>query len=75
MHPGYVFEGLSWEEELLYVMTSNCDLFGTGMFRYTEKQIYKKCQKIVPVPSRGYLDTRLMEDIQFSARFFGNLYF
>jgi hypothetical protein len=69
MQLGYLFEGLSWEEELLYAVASNCNLFDTGMFRYTEKQIFKKCLKVVPVPLRGYLDTRIMEDIQFYARF------
>jgi hypothetical protein len=39
---GYIFEGIEFEELVLYSMASNSDLFDTGMFRYREKQLDKK---------------------------------
>jgi hypothetical protein len=54
---------------LLYNIASNCDLFGTEMFRYTESQLYKKFIDVIPIPSRDIQDTRLMKIIQFYARF------
>jgi hypothetical protein len=43
LHLGYRFEDIEWEETLLYVMASNNGLFGTGLMRFNEKQLYKKC--------------------------------
>jgi hypothetical protein len=31
-------DGIDYEEEMLYSMASNSELFGTAMFRYMEKQ-------------------------------------
>jgi hypothetical protein len=63
------FRKFEYEEMLSYSMASNCDLFGTGMFSNTEAQIYKKCMNIIPISSRSYLDSRMMNDIIFYTRF------
>jgi hypothetical protein len=39
---GYKFEGIEYEKKLLYSMAGNSELFGTGLTRYNEKQLYKK---------------------------------
>lgn len=53
----------------LYSMVNNCDLFGTGMFRYTEAQLYKKFMDIISIAPKGYLVLRMMNVIRFYARF------
>jgi hypothetical protein len=35
---GHKFDGVDYEEEMLYSMACNSKLFGTAMFRYMEKQ-------------------------------------
>jgi hypothetical protein len=49
-------------------MASNCKLFGTAMTRYNEKQLYKKFLDIIEIPL-SRLDSSLMEDLRFYARF------
>jgi hypothetical protein len=41
MHLGFRFEGVDFEEKVLYNMASICDMFGSGMFRYREKKLLK----------------------------------
>jgi hypothetical protein len=50
---------------LLYSMASNSELFGTGMTRYREKQLYKKFLDVIEIPPLGRLDLNLMEGIPF----------
>jgi hypothetical protein len=50
---GYRFQGLEFEEMLLYNMASNKDLFGTAMTRYREKQLYKKFIDMIKMKGRG----------------------
>jgi hypothetical protein len=37
---GYRFINIEFEEKVLHAMASNCDMFGSGIFRYNEKQLY-----------------------------------
>jgi hypothetical protein len=68
IHLSHRFEGREWEEMLLYSMASNSDLFGTGMIRFNEKQLYKKVIKMID-PLWDHLDAELMLDGKFYARF------
>jgi hypothetical protein len=47
---GHQFYGIEFEEKLLYSMAANSELFGTGMNRFNEKQLYKKFLKVIEVP-------------------------
>jgi hypothetical protein len=47
---GHQFYGIEYEERLLYSMAANSELFGTGLTRYNEKQLYKKFLKVIEVP-------------------------
>jgi hypothetical protein len=58
-----------FEEMLLYSMAANCDMFGTGMMRFSEKQLYKKFLKVIEIPPLCYQDKELMFHIRFYARF------
>jgi hypothetical protein len=66
---GYQFDGIEYEERLLYSMAANSELFGTGLTRYNEKQLYKKFLKVIEVPRLARLDVSLLEDFRFYARF------
>jgi hypothetical protein len=66
---GHQFYGIEYEERLLYSMAANSELFGTGMTRYNEKQLYKKFLKVIEVTLLARLDVSLMEDFKFYARF------
>jgi hypothetical protein len=46
---GDEFYGIEYEEKLLYSMVANSELFGTGMTRFNEKQLYKKFLKVIEV--------------------------
>jgi hypothetical protein len=50
-------------------MASNRDLFGTGMFRYNEKQLYKKYLNVIELPPLAHLDSSSKEDWKFHGRF------
>jgi hypothetical protein len=65
---GEQITGIDWEEALLYSMASNGDYFGTGMMRYNETQLYKKCLKVIELPPIARLNVELMFDIKFYAR-------
>jgi hypothetical protein len=65
----YRFEGIKFEEMLLYSMASNSKLFGTAMTRSREKQLYKKFLDVIDLPSLGHLDLSLKQDIKFYASF------
>jgi hypothetical protein len=67
------FELVEYEEKLLYNMASNSEIFGTAMFRYNEKQLYKKFLKVMKIPPLGRLDFSLMNDMKFNARFLAML--
>jgi hypothetical protein len=67
--PGHRFVGIEYYEKLLYSMAPNSKLFGTGLTRFNEKQLYKKFLKVIEVPPLARLDTSLMEDFRFYARF------
>jgi hypothetical protein len=43
-------------------MTNNSDLFGTGMIRYRENQLYKKCLDVIMILPLGHLD--FMQDLE-----------
>jgi hypothetical protein len=60
---------IEYEEMILYSITVNQDLFGTVMFRYIKEQLYRKFMDIVSTHRRRYIDSRLMDDIRFYARF------
>jgi hypothetical protein len=47
---GRHFEGREWEETLLYSMAANCNVFGTGIIRFSEKQLYKKFLDVIEIP-------------------------
>jgi hypothetical protein len=66
---GYQFDGIEYEERLLYSMAANSELFGTGLTRYNEKQLYKKFLKVIEVPPLARLDVSLMEDFRFTPGF------
>jgi hypothetical protein len=66
---GHRFYGIENEEFVLYSLASNCDIFGTEMFRYKEKQIYKKFLVANELPPLAPLDSSLMIDLKFHARF------
>jgi hypothetical protein len=59
------FYGIEFEEKLLYSMAANSELFGTGMNRFNEKQLYKKILKVIEVPPLARLDVSLMNDFKF----------
>jgi hypothetical protein len=59
---GHRFAGIEFEEKLLYSMVRNSELFGTAMFRYTEKQLYKKFLKVIEISPLGRLDTSLVNE-------------
>jgi hypothetical protein len=50
-------------------MASNSDLFGTGMMRFSEKQMLKKILDVIEIPSLWHLDFELKLDMEFYARF------
>jgi hypothetical protein len=54
---GYIFYGIEFEELVLCSMARNCDMLGTVMFRYNEKQLYKKFLDVVRILSLGHLDS------------------
>jgi hypothetical protein len=54
---------------LLYSMGSNCDLFGIGLFKYSEAQMYKKFMDVILIPPRRNLNSRMMNNIRFYARY------
>jgi hypothetical protein len=60
---------VKWGEKLLYIISNNCDLFGSGMFKYNIAQLYKRFLNEILVLPRGVLDTRLMNGIKFYMRF------
>jgi hypothetical protein len=50
-------------------MAANCDMFGTGMMRFNEDQLYKKFLDVIDVPPLLYENSDLMFHIRFYARF------
>jgi hypothetical protein len=50
-------------------MAANSELFGTGLTRYNQNQLYKKFLKVIEVSPLTRLDVSLMEDFRFYARF------
>jgi hypothetical protein len=69
MFLGNRFQGIEFEEKVLYAMASNCGMFGSGMFRYNEKQLFKKFLDEVDLPPLAHLDVSLKEDLKFHAKF------
>jgi hypothetical protein len=64
---GYRFKGIEFKELVLYCMANNCDMFSSGMFRFREKQLYKKFLDIVEISPLGHLDASLKEYLKFHA--------
>jgi hypothetical protein len=62
MNLGYRFEGIEFEEKLLYCMASNSDLFGTEMTRYSENQLYKNFLDIIETHPLSHLDLSLKQN-------------
>jgi hypothetical protein len=50
-------------------MANNSEFIGTAMFRFNEKQLYKKFLKEIEIPPLSRLDSSLMNDLRFYARF------
>jgi hypothetical protein len=46
-------------------MVSNSDLFGTGMMRYRDKQLFKKFLNVIEIPPIGQLEASLKQDLCF----------
>jgi hypothetical protein len=69
MFLGDRFQRIEFEEKALYAMASNCDMIGSGMFRYNEKHLFKKFLDIIDLPPLGHLDASLKNDLKFHARF------
>jgi hypothetical protein len=66
---GHEFYAIEYEEKLFYSMSANSILFGTGMTRFNQKQLYKKFLKVIEVPPLARLDVSPMNDFKFYARF------
>jgi hypothetical protein len=56
-------------KKLSYKQWQAMVIFGTGMMKFTEKQLYKKFLKVIEIPPIARLDAELVFDIKFYARF------
>jgi hypothetical protein len=54
-------------------MANNNEMFGNAMFRYNEKQLYKKFLKVIEIPLLGRLNSSLINDLKFYIRFLAML--